>query len=527
MKLKEKYNIPLFLAAFALVVFFVILLLLFPTQMNNGISAAFNWCTSAAGTPVQLLNLSLIILSLYIALSKYGNVKLGKGKPKYSTFSWLGMIFTSGLGAATMYWGIVEWTFLYNANPLVTSGGVVSDVARYEWAFAYHWFHWSPFVQLIYTACGVACGYLYYNRKKTTTLSLGETMSYDFKVKKPKVMSSIVDVVFIFSVISSAAITVGLGLPAIGQAAGYVFNFTPGQNFYYILILSIALVYFITSYIGLDKGMKNISNWCCYGVIALGAYVLIVGPTRFILDSYLSGASMTLNNLPRMLLWLDPIGENCFPQWWTVWDWLYSASFGTFTGLFLARISEGRSLRSITIGVATGTPLGLFCYNGIMSNYGIWLDKNGIVDLTGMTANGQSYEAIVEVFKTLPMPKVVALVFCVVGALFLATTLDSSTFTAANIIEKNRPEGVDPSPVHRLCWSILCTVIPLVCLLINVDLNVFKSLGIVVALPILVVEVFLLWYVVKQLREDYGMMTDVEIKKLFADEPVAEAAKKN
>lgn len=315
MKLKEKYNIPLFLAAFALVVFFVILLLLFPTQMNNGISAAFNWCTSAAGTPVQLLNLSLIILSLYIALSKYGNVKLGKGKPKYSTFSWLGMIFTSGLGAATMYWGIVEWTFLYNANPLVTSGGVVSDVARYEWAFAYHWFHWSPFVQLIYTACGVACGYLYYNRKKTTTLSLGETMSYDFKVKKPKVMSSIVDVVFIFSVISSAAITVGLGLPAIGQAAGYVFNFTPGQNFYYILILSIALVYFITSYIGLDKGMKNISNWCCYGVIALGAYVLIVGPTRFILDSYLSGASMTLNNLPRMLLWLDPIGENCFPQW--------------------------------------------------------------------------------------------------------------------------------------------------------------------------------------------------------------------
>lgn len=129
MKLKEKYNIPLFLAAFALVVFFVILLLLFPTQMNNGISAAFNWCTSAAGTPVQLLNLSLIILSLYIALSKYGNVKLGKGKPKYSTFSWLGMIFTSGLGAATMYWGIVEWTFLYNSNPLVTSGGVVSDVA--------------------------------------------------------------------------------------------------------------------------------------------------------------------------------------------------------------------------------------------------------------------------------------------------------------------------------------------------------------------------------------------------------------
>lgn len=88
-----------------------------------------------------------------------------------------------------------------------------------------------------------------------------------------------------------------------------------------------------------------------------------------------------------------------------------------------------------------------------MSNYGIWLDKNGIVDLTGMTANGQSYEAIVEVFKTLPMPKVVALVFCVVGALFLATTLDSSTFTAANIIEKNRPEGVDPSRRTVLCWS--------------------------------------------------------------------------
>lgn len=86
MKLKEKYNIPLFLAAFALVVFFVILLLLFPTQMNNGISAAFNWCTSAAGTPVQLMNLSLIILSLYIALSKYGNVSSARESPSTARF---------------------------------------------------------------------------------------------------------------------------------------------------------------------------------------------------------------------------------------------------------------------------------------------------------------------------------------------------------------------------------------------------------------------------------------------------------
>ena len=111
---KERYNVPLFAAAIVLVVVFVILLLLFPTQMNNGISAAFDWCTTAAGAPVQLMNLALIGFSLYIAFSKYGNVKLGKGKPKYSTFAWLGMIFTAGLGAGTMYWGI-----LCTAIPLV------------------------------------------------------------------------------------------------------------------------------------------------------------------------------------------------------------------------------------------------------------------------------------------------------------------------------------------------------------------------------------------------------------------------
>ena len=514
---KERYNVPLLAGSIALVLVMIVLLLVFPEGMKNGINAAFDWCTTAAGFPIQILNFVLIILSLYVALSKYGNVKLGTGKPRYSTFAWLGMVFTAGLGAATMYWGIMEWTFVYNSNPLATSGGVVSEVARYEWAYAYHFHHWSPLVQLIYTACGVSCGYLYYNRKKTSTLSLGETLAYDFKSKKADLFSKIVDIIFIFSVISSAAITVGLGLPCIGEAAGYVFNFTPGQNFYYILILAIALVYFITSYIGLDKGMKNISNWCCYGVIALGLFVLIVGPTRFILDSYLSGVSLWLNNLPRMLLWLDPVGGESFPQWWTVWDWLYCASFGPFTGLFLARISEGRSLRTMTLGVAAGTPIGLFCYNGIMSNYGIYLSSKGIVDLPGMTAAGQSYPAIVEVFKTLPLPKVVALVFCVVGALFLATTLDSSTFTAANIVEKNRPMGVDPSPVHRLGWSILCTVIPLACLLIGADLNVFKSLGIVVAFPILICEVVLLAYTIKQLKQDYGMMTEVEIKKAFAD----------
>lgn len=332
-------------------------------------------------------------------------------------------------------------------KPLVTSGGVVSEVARYEWAFAYHWHHWSPYVQWIYTACG----YLYYNRKKTTTLSCDETLAYDFKAKSPKLATRIVDVVFIFSVVSSAAITVGLGLPAISEAAGYVFNFTPGQNFYYGMILAIALVYFISSYIGLEKGMKNISNWCCYGVIALGVFVLLVGPTRFILDSYLSGVSLTLNNLPRMLLWLDPVGGQSFPQWWTVWDWLYCASFGPFTGLFLARISEGRSLRTITLGVAAGTPIGLFFYNGIMSNYGIYLDSKGILDITGMVAEGNSYAAIVEVLKTLPLSKVAALVFCLVGALFLATTIDSSILHRRKH-HRNQPTRWKKTPARSTGW---------------------------------------------------------------------------
>lgn len=514
---KERYNVPLISVSALVIIAFVALLIIFPEGMKNGINSAFDWCTATVGAPVQLLNLALIILTLYIACSKYGNVKLGSGKPKYSTFSWLGMIFTAGLGAATMYWGIVEWAFVYNSNPLATSGGVVSEAARYEWAFAYHWHHWSPYVQWIYTACGIACGYLYYNRKKTSTLSCGETLAYDFKSKSPKLVTRIVDVVFIFSVVSSAAITVGLGLPAIAEAAGYVFNFTPGQNFYYGMILVISLVYFFSSYIGLEKGMKNISNWCCYGVIALGTFVLLAGPTRFILDSYLSGVSLTLNNLPRMLLWLDPIGGQSFPQWWTVWDWLYCASFAPFSGLFLARISEGRSLRSIVIGVAAGTPIGLFFYNGIMSNYGIYLDSKGIVDVTGMVADGNSYAAIIEVIKTLPLPKLAAFVFCVVGALFLATTIDSSTFTAANIIEINRPAGKDPSPAHRLVWAVLSTVIPITCLLIGADLNVFKSLGIVIALPILICEVVMLWFVAHQLREDYGDMTDIEIKRLFTN----------
>lgn len=105
---KERYNVPLISISTVIIIGFVALLVIFPEGMKSGINAAFDWCTAAVGTPVQLLNFALILFSLYIACSKYGNVKLGTGKPKYSTFSWIGMIFTAGLGAATMYWGIVE-----------------------------------------------------------------------------------------------------------------------------------------------------------------------------------------------------------------------------------------------------------------------------------------------------------------------------------------------------------------------------------------------------------------------------------
>ena len=529
MKKEGRFDIPLIIGSAVILFGSVLCLLIFPEGSKAAINAAFAFCTGTMGAPVQICNVAIIIGAFYIVFSKYGNIRLGETKPKYSVFSWVGMIFTAGLGCAVIYWGSIEWAFHYNSAPLVNPAGMMSEAVRYEWAFAYHWLHWGPFAEPIYTACAVTCGYLFYNKKKTPVLSYGDTLAYYAGRPGSKIISKIVDIVFLFSVISSCAITIGFGLPIIRYAAGYVFNFQPSQAFYYGMIFTVAFVYYISSYIGIDKGLRHMSDWNVYGVILIGLFTLFAGPTRFILDGYLSGISLVLNHFPRMLLWLDPIGASQFPQNWSVWNWLYMASFGPFTGVFLARISEGRTLRGTILAVVLGCPIGFFFFNGIMFWYGIYLDVHNIVDVTAMVAADQSFEAVIEIFKTLPFSKIIVSILAIIGILFLATTVDSSTYTAANIVEPRRPKGTDPSPLHRLVWSVAVTMIPLACFFIGADITVFKSLGIVVALPILISEAFLFIRLILQLKGEYGDLSVSEIieahrLKLPEEKPAEPAA---
>lgn len=314
MKKEGRFDIPLIIGSAVILFGSVLCLLIFPEGSKAAINAAFAFCTGTMGAPVQICNVAIIIGAFYIVFSKYGNIRLGETKPKYSVFSWVGMIFTAGLGCAVIYWGSIEWAFHYNSAPLVNPAGMMSEAVRYEWAFAYHWLHWGPFAEPIYTACAVTCGYLFYNKKKTPVLSYGDTLAYYAERPGSKIISKIVDIVFLFSVISSCAITIGFGLPIIRYAAGYVFNFQPSQAFYYGMIFTVAFVYYISSYIGIDKGLRHMSDWNVYGVILIGLFTLFAGPTRFILDGYLSGISLVLNHFPRMLLWLDPIGASQFPR---------------------------------------------------------------------------------------------------------------------------------------------------------------------------------------------------------------------
>ena len=517
-KKAKRYDVPLIIMSVVIVLGLVAFLVIWPEGTLNAIQKPYNFFTVNCGPIDQICNFIIICGAFAIVLSKYGNIRMGYGRPKYSVFSWCGMVFTAGLGAACIYWGTVEWAHHYNnLSPLVNGAGVMTPEVRYEWAFAYHWLHWGPFAEPIYTICAVACGYLYYNKKVTKVIDFGETVSYFVGRPGSKVISKVIDVVFVLSVISSCVITVGLGLPIIRYAISFIFNIEIGNTFYYCLILAVTFIYYITSYLGIDKGLRYISDWNVYGVIVVGVFILFAGPTQFILDGYLAGVSLVLNNLPRMLLWLDPVGQSLFPQWWSAFNWLYMASFGPFTGMFLARISEGRTLRGTILAVVIGCPVGFFLFNAMASWFGIYLQTQGLVDVVSAVAVSEAagYEALIQVFAHLPLGKIVVALLAIVSTLFLATTMDSSTYTVANIVESGRPAGTDPRPAHRLAWSIGVTIIPLVCLSVGADLTTFKSLGIVIAFPVLILEAFLVIALIRQLKKDYGDKSSDEILREF------------
>ena len=509
-KLNEKYSVTLMTVSILIIAALVIFITLNPErsiEMGNGL---MYFLTHTFGSVTQGIAMIIFILLIVLALTKYGNVRFGKEKPQYKTKSWVAMMFFTGLGAGTVYWAFLEWGYHYSAAPQLEGVAISSDYA-YELSQAYVMYDWGPIAWAMFLPFALPFAYHYYVKKdgelRLSALckyTLGEDMTNGW-------VGSVINFLFIFAAVGSICISAGTSASTIAEAIASLFGISATFGLMVMVLIGTALIYTISSLVGIEKGMRKISDWNVYFCFALLIFMFLAGNSQYIIDSIVNGLGILGTEFTRMTLFTDPAGGTGYPQDWTVFYLVYWLVFGPFTGLFVAKISRGRTVREIIFNMLVTGSAGCILFFGVVTGYQQGLRIGNILDVPQMLADGQGAQIATATLNTLPFSKGAIVLYLVVIILFLATTLDATSFTLSSTI--TRKLGVDYEPTRGIkgIWCLILVALPIAMAYIGTDINTIKSIVLATGLPLILIIVIINHGFLKEMRKDFGGMTKEEI----------------
>ena len=267
----------------------------------------------------------------------------------------------------------------------------------------------------------------------------------------------------------------------------------------------------ISVWLGLRKGIKRLSDINLGLALALLLFVTIAGPTVFLLKTSVSSVGLMLQNFIRMNTWTDSFTSSGFVESWTIFYWAWWIAYGPFVGLFVTRISRGRTIRQVILGMIGYGTLGGMIFYMTLGNYGLSLELSETLSVTSVLEEQGQANAVVAILGQLPWTRIAIGVACVVTVVFTATTYDSASYILASSATRRLEAGDDPARWHRLFWAIALAVVPVTLMFIGrfsddprTGLTVIQTATLVVSLPILVVGILMSVSLLKQLREDHG-----------------------
>lgn len=488
----------------------VVCLTLYPEKGKMVANEIMRVLTHTFGSFTQLFTIIAFSGLIAFCFTKYGDIRLGNEKPKYSTLSWVAMMFFCGNGAGTVYWAFLEWGYHFNAAPQL-KGSVISEAYSYELSMAYTFFDWGPSAWALLCVFTIPFAYHYYI-KKDDELRLSVLCKYclgEKLVKGP--IGKIIDFIFIFAAIGSISITAGASASTIASAIASLLGISNSFALSLIVLLGVAVLYSLSSLLGIEKGMKRISDYNVYLCIFLLAYIFLLGPTKYIFDSIVNSLGILFSDYIRISLWTDPVAKTGYPQDWTAFYLIYWIVFGPFTGLFVAKISGGRKIKELIVNMILSGSAGLILFFGIIGGYQQVLKQGGILDVPKMLATGRAEDIAMSTINTLPFPKIMLIVYLLVIILFLATTLDACSFTLSSTVTKNISVDGEPDKKLKFIWCIVLVLIPIAISYIGTDINTIKSIVLATGLPLIVICIVVYIGFLRELFKDYKEKSKQEI----------------
>ena len=488
-----KVDRPIFSISAIIMVMFVLWTLLQPEAASDTFNSVQKFITDNLGWSYLIGVTFFLLFALFIALSKYGNIVLGKDgeKPEYSTMSWFAMLFAAGMGIGLVFWGVAEPMMHYTNPPF----GQPSSIESAQIAMRYTFFHWGLHPWSVFGIVGLSMAYFQFRKGLPALVSstlyplLGEKGINGW-------IGKLVNILTVFATIFGVATSLGLGAMQIGTGLNYAYGLPTGTTTTVVIIVVITVLFITSAVTGIERGIKFLSNTNIVLLVIILVFMLIVGPTRFILNGFTETMGSYLQNIIQMSFWSDAFDTN--PGWvgsWTIFYWAWWVAWGPFVGAFISRISRGRSVREFILGVVLAPTLMSFMWMGVMGNSALYIDVVKHGGIAAQVAKDTS-TAVFAMFAYYPLSGVLTVLTTLIIAIFFITSADSATFVLAMFTSGGE---LNPKAGLKITWGLIEGAVAIALMLAG-GLSALQTASITSAFPLMIVMLGMVVSLIKAFR---------------------------
>ena len=487
---------------------FVAWAVLFTDNLTAVTNSSLNWLTASFGWAYLVVTLGILVFLVFLAFSPYGDIRLGKDvdRPEFSTLSWFAMILSAVMGIGLVSYGVAEPISHFATPPHgLAEPGTPAAAVR---ALQYSYFDWGLHAWAIFAVFGLAIAYSTYRKGRRTLVSQLFRPLLGDRVDGP--IGKAIDVLAVFATLFGTTTSLGLGALQINNGLGSLFGVPVNSVSQVLIIAAVTVVFTMSAVTGVSKGIKLLSQGSAVLAIALFVFMLVVGPAVFLANLYIESVGLWATDFFRMSLQGTAFGGLEWMQWWTYFMMAWWVSWGAFVGVFLARISRGRTIRGFIMGVLVVPTVVFFTWFTVFGGTAIHVDMfqgGTIAEQTSADINS-AFFATLDNFPLATLTSVIAIVLVV---MFFVSGADANTYVLSMMTSGG---SLHPRRSVLVLWGVLTGLTAIVLMLAG-GLNALQNTVIVTSAPFLVIIAGLAISFWKEILGD----------KQAADKAVAERAR--
>ncbi len=520
-----KANGPVFVSSLLVISLLVITTLAVGEPMEKWFSDTQHFVANNVGWFFIILVNCLLVFAVFLGFGKYKNIRIGgKGaKPEFSKTAWFAMLFSAGMGIGLLFWGVSEPINHFNSNPFVGENATAVESAKSAMGISF--LHWGIHAWAIYAIVGLALAFFTFNKKLPLTIRSIFYPIFGNKIYGP--IGDIIDIISVIATLFGLATSLGFGVQQMNAGLEYLFGIPITSTVQIILIVIITLFATLSLIMGLDRGIRKLSEWNMRLALFLLIFILIVGPTLFIFKSFVQNIGYYVNNFFNLSFWTNTYkGVDVVKNWqnsWTVFYWAWWLAWSPFVGIFIARISKGRTIKEFILGVMLVPTLLTFLWFSAFGGSALYQELVGNHSITEAVNNNVA-TAIFYLLEQYPLTVFTSGITVLLVASFFVTSSDSGSFVVDTLTSGGRH---DAPKKQKIFWASMEGFIAIV-LLIGGGLTALQTATILSGLPFAVLIIVMCYSFYKSLGEYHEKVEQkeetLEVKKEISKKQLEKAS---